>query len=124
MWSICSNTSTKENQIRTPEISWSILKDMNHHRLSIICRQLLGKMFRARFADCVFDETKFPRLGHPEMDADSREEKETISNEVKDMLFKGRPTPLVPDPGPNAARVEELLRQIVNLNKIAVQAGP
>jgi hypothetical protein len=81
-----------------------------------------GKMFRARFADCVFDETMFPMVGHPENDTDSKEEKETLAKEVKDMLFKGRPSPLVPDSGPNAARVEELVQQMVNLNKIASRA--
>ena len=80
-----------------------------------------GEMFRARFADCVFDETLFPALGNPEMDPTAKLEKDRLMREAKSHLFDGKPpkVTLFPERELDPLRVEENVRHVVTLHKLA-----
>ena len=79
-----------------------------------------GQMFRARLADCVFDELVFPCLG--EM---TEQRGQTSGGDLeprKDWLFLPRDGPPVSTRAPDAGRVESFVRETIELTNIAEKA--
>ena len=81
-----------------------------------------GQMFRARFADCVFDESNFPCLGDDRKLQHSSPTSSEMDRVRKDEIFLPRSGPLVATRAPDAARVEELVKQAIDLHNIATKA--
>jgi hypothetical protein len=75
-----------------------------------------GKMFRARFLDCVFDETSFPKVGKEGVITPLGER----LLEAKQGLFKEQPQRALVEVPTNASRVNRLAKQIVDLHKMSI----
>jgi hypothetical protein len=77
-----------------------------------------GKMFRARFSDCVFDETISPKVGKE--GAVTNPEGKPL--EAKHGLFKEQPKKALVEVPTDAIRVNKLVKQIVDLHKMSLAA--
>jgi hypothetical protein len=77
-----------------------------------------GRMFRARLLDCVFDETIFPKVG---TEGAITPIGERLLN-AKGNLFKEQPPKALVEVPTDAARVNRLVKQIVDLHKMSLAA--
>lgn len=107
-----------------PQRTLGIYVGYDSHSIIRYLEPKTGAMFRARFADCVFDETLFPALGEPNVDPLATLEKDQRTREMKSNLFEERPQRSAIFQGQtlNHQRVEQNVRDIVTLHRIAERA--